>query len=77
MDKISTFCERLQKIGITVEIFANYPWIYLDKVNGNVVKEPFFSNHKFTLAFSGVKRLQESSFTDITEIFKIIRKYKN
>lgn len=76
MEKINNFIKRLEKIGISVEIFANYPWIYLDKVNGNTVKEIFFSNHKFTLAFSGVKRFQEPSFTDITEIFKLIRKYK-
>jgi len=25
---------RLKKIGITIEMAGNYPWIYLEKVNG-------------------------------------------
>lgn len=76
MDKITTFCERLDKIGIKVKLTGNYPWIYLDTVNGNRVKEKFHANHGFTIAFLPLKN-QEFNFTDITYIFKIIRKYKN
>jgi hypothetical protein len=67
---------RLLKIGITIEMFSNYPWIYLDKVNGNVVKEKYFANHGFTIGFNPAKLGDVFSYTDLTQIFKIIRKYK-
>jgi len=67
---------RLIKIGITIEMVSNYPWIYLDKVNGNVVKEKYFANHGFTIGFNPAKVGDVFSYTDLKEIFKIIRKYK-
>ena len=67
---------RLLKIGITIEMVSNYPWIYLDKVNGNVVKEKYFANHGFTLGFNPARVGDVFSYTDLKEIFKIIRKYK-
>ena len=76
MEKIKIFVERLERIGIKVELFRNYPWIYLDKVNGIRVTEKFEANHGFTIAFCPIRKDQELQFTDITEIFKILRKYK-
>jgi hypothetical protein len=67
---------RLLKIGITIEMISNYPWIYLDKVNGNVVKEKYFANHGFTIGFNPARVGDVFSYTDLKEIFKIIRKYK-
>ena len=67
---------RLLKIGITIEMFSNYPWIYLDKVNGNAVKEKYFANHGFTIGFNPARVGDVFSYTDLKEIFKIIRKYK-
>jgi len=67
---------RLKKIGIEVELLSNLPWIYLYKVNGNVVNERFYGKHGFTIAFYPVRIDQEMSFTDIKETFKIIRQYK-
>ena len=67
---------RLSKIGIEVEFVGNIPWIYLNKINGKVVKEKFMSKHGFTVAFYPVKNNEENKLTDITEIFKLIRKYK-
>lgn len=75
MNKITSFVERLKKIGIEVELFSNYPWIYLGKVNGVRVTEKFRANHGFTIAFHPIRPGQELEFTDITEIFKILRKY--
>lgn len=71
-DKITVFIERLKKIGIEVEVGANYPWLYLEKVNQKRVTEKYFANHGFTLAF----RNKGIQFTDLREIFKIIRKYR-
>jgi hypothetical protein len=74
---INRLVPRLRKIGVNVELLGNYPWIYLDKVNGNKVKrEDFFEgNHGFTIAFLPLKD-EKMELTNIKEIFKIIRKYK-
>jgi len=48
---INTFISRLAKIGIKVELAANYPWIYLTKVNGISVKAKFQAEHGFTAFF--------------------------
>jgi len=74
-DKISVFLARLKKIGIEVKLGGNYPWIYIDHINGKRVTEIFQANHGFTLAFTPVKKGQETEFTDITEIFKLVRNY--
>lgn len=72
-----TFTQRMKRLGIELEYFGNYPWIYLDTINGKKVTERFQANHGFTIAFRGVKLGQMVEFTDITEIFKLIRKYIN
>lgn len=76
MDKIKIFVERLAKIGIDVELVGNYPWIYIETINGKRVTELFKGNHGFTIAFLPIKKGQELHFTDIKKIFKLIRKYK-
>ena len=75
---INRLVPRLRKIGISVELFGNYPWIYLDKVNGNKIKrEDYFrGNHGFTIAFSPIRNDQKMELTDIGKVFEIIRKYK-
>lgn len=75
VQKIKSFVERLKKIGITVELAGNFPWIYLEKINGVRVRERFLANHGFTVAFYPVKKDQSLKFTDIKEIFDLIRKY--
>ena len=78
MDKdnvINRLVPRLRKIGIEVELIGNYPWIYLRKVNGNQVTERFCANHGFTIAFVPLNE-EKMELTDITEIFKMIRKYR-
>ncbi len=77
MGKLKIFIKRLNKIGIDIKLVGNYPWLYLDTVNGKKVTEKFEANHGFTIAFSPIRPNQELNFTDISEIFKIIRKYKN
>ena len=69
---------RLKKIGIEVELVGNYPWIYLEKVNGNRVKKEdfYFGNHGFTIAFLPIKLGKKMEILDITKTFEIIRKYK-
>jgi hypothetical protein len=76
-EKLGVFIRRLKKIGIEIELFANWPWIYLNSVNGITVTEKLYSKHGFTIAFMPIRLNQELKFTDISEIFKVIRKYIN
>jgi hypothetical protein len=78
MEKLKVFRERLIKLGITITMYSNYPWIYIDTINGNRIKHEdyFMGNHGFTVAFHPIKPGQELEFTDITKIFELIRKYK-
>ena len=76
-DKIASFYNRLKKIGIEITMVSNYPWLYLDTINGKKVTERFQAEHGFTIMFRPIKADQEVQFTDINEIFKLIRKYVN
>ena len=63
---------RCKRIGINLEFVGNYPWVYLDKVNGNKVKERYMGNHGFTAFFIN----KGESVTSVKKIFKAIRKYR-
>lgn len=76
MEELIKFIERLKKIGIKVELFSNYPWVYLDKVNDKKITEKLESEHRFTIYFSPIKIGQKGKFTDLKKIFEAIRKYK-
>lgn len=76
MENLKNLITRLDKIGIKIELVGNYPWIYLDRVNGNKVTETLQSEHAFTIAFAPIRVGEtQAKFTDLKEIFKIIRKY--
>lgn len=70
---IERFVNRLHKIGIDVELVANYPWIYIDRVNGVQVTEPFRAEHGFTAFFAPVKPGQRYRFSDRQHVFAKIR----
>ena len=72
---IDTFYNRLKKIGIEVELSMNVPWIYLDKINGKKVTETFHSEHGFTVAWFPVNVNNKACISDISEVFRLIRKY--
>ena len=74
-ERIESLVNRLKKIGIEIELFGNYPWIYLDKINGKKVTEKFEADHGFTIAFLPARKDQKIEFTDIKEIISVIRKY--
>ena len=48
MPLIERFIRRMDKIGIDIGLVANYPWIYLNTVNGKKVKGTFNAKHGFT-----------------------------
>lgn len=78
MNELEIFRRRLEKIGVNIELIGNLPWIYLSKVNGNIVlPEDYNSNHGYTIAWYPIKVGQEIHLdSDISRTFKIIRKYK-
>lgn len=76
-NKLSNFINRLNKLGINLNIVSNYPWIYINSINGIKVTEKFHSEYGFTIAFLPIKLNDELEFTDVGEIFKLIRKYIN
>jgi hypothetical protein len=74
---VTKLLQRCKKIGIELELLGNYPWIYLDKVNGNKVKEKFESDWGFTIAYYPVKYGENAvRLLDIGKVFDIIKKYK-
>lgn len=75
MNKLTIFIKRLAKIGVDIKLGANFPWIYINAINGKDVTETFRAEHGFTVAFLPIKKDQQIEFTDISEIFKLIRKY--
>lgn len=73
MTTIKSFHDRLAKIGIDVMMSGNYPWIYLDTVNGHKVWEKYMASHGFTVFFRGVRPGQNDECPDIGRVFKKIR----
>lgn len=73
MTTISSFINRLKKIGIEVELVGNFPWVYLDKVNGIKVKGTYLAEHGFTAFFIPVRAYRPTTITDITIVFNKIR----
>lgn len=67
---LNRFRDRLAKIGVTIEMKANYPWVYLDKVNGVKVLAKFQSEHAFTAFYIGSNGFR---FSDRRAVFNKIR----
>lgn len=77
MEEFTKFRNRLLKIGIDCQFIGNYPWIYLDTVNGIKVEGKFQGDHGFTAFFTPVRKGQKMEMTDITIVFKKIRETLN
>jgi len=76
MNKLDIFVNRLNKIGIEIDFWNNFPWVYLTKINNKTVKEKYQSEYGFVIGYMPIKPDKDFQFTDLNEIFKIIRKYK-
>lgn len=72
-DKLTTFLNRLEKIGFKLELSGNVPWVYVTKINGRKIKEKHASDWGFVLGY----RNNIFVFEDLTVVFKLLRKYKN
>lgn len=75
MEKLDKFYNRLKNIGIDITIAANYPWMYLNTVNGKKVTEKFKSEHGFVVGYAPIRMGAEFKFEDTSELFKVLRKY--
>lgn len=73
MTTIDSFVNRLDKIGIKVELVGNYPWVYMTTVNNKRVEGNFRGNHGFTVFFRAIRVGQHDRITDISTIFDKIR----
>lgn len=84
MNEIELFRNRLKKIGIELELFGNFPFIYIYKVNGNKVqREDYNANHGYNFAWYGFAWYGAKNgdkphldWSAIKTTFEIIRKYK-
>lgn len=70
---IGQFVRRLKKIGVEVRLVGNFPWVYLDSVNGKRVREKFYGEHGFTAFFIPVSNKLPVKFSDRREVFKKVR----
>lgn len=75
--KLNKFINRLHKIGIEIilrpqQLSEKVTCIFIDKINNQEVKETYKSLQGFILCF---KDEDETNFTNLKEIFKLIRKY--
>ena len=77
MTTIESFVKRLERIGIEVKLVGNYPWVYLDKVNGKRVSGRFMAEHGFTVFFIATRKGEVDKMTDINIIFSKIRETLN
>jgi hypothetical protein len=48
---VKRVCRRLSKIGVDVKLVANFPWIYLDTVNGVKVSGTKNSEHGWCITY--------------------------
>jgi hypothetical protein len=78
MERLNTFVRRMKKIGVDVQLIGNYPWIYIDSVNGNKIKQEdfYYGNHGYTIAFIPIRLGEKLELIDISKTIKLIRKYR-
>ena len=75
LDPIHVFTKRLKRINIGCKLVINYPFVYIIELNGEEVTEKFKSEYGFVLGYAPIRNNQVFKFSDISEIFKLIRKY--
>jgi hypothetical protein len=63
---------RLEKIGISIELSCNVPWVYLDSINGVKVAEKKNARHGYCITYNTVDRrnlnFRKDLFNKIREI---------
>ncbi len=76
--KIVRFVNGLNSIGIRIILQANFPWVYIISINGNLIpKEEFTANHGYNLGYVTAQRGGDFKFENLPRTVKLIRKYRN
>lgn len=73
---LNRFLSRIRSINIDIELTSNIPWVYIYKINNKVVTEKYKSEHGFVIGYIPTKPKDKFRFSDTTEIFKLLKKYK-
>lgn len=76
MQKLNVLIKRLNNLGISLTLYTNYPWIYVDEINNKKVKEKFESEYGFVIAYAPIRAGQDLKFANIKELFNLIREYE-
>jgi len=74
-NRLDIFVNRMKKININIELMGNFPWVYIIKINGKVIKEKFNSEHGFVVCILPIRECQNIACSNIGKIFQLIRKY--
>jgi hypothetical protein len=75
-DFVDNLKRRLKNwCDISIDYSFNYPFIYLDSINSQIVIETN-SQHGFVVVILSVKRDNKTYIPDTSALFKLIRKYK-
>lgn len=73
-ETLTRFIKRMKNIDINILCTMNFPWVYIDSINGIDVTEKYQSKYYFTLGFMGLKE-NSFKFANMDVIFNLIRKY--
>jgi hypothetical protein len=75
MEELERFIARMSRLGIKLQLEGNYPWVYLESVNGNTISRRYGSEHGYVLGFTAIRLDAEKSFDyyDLKDAFKTIR----
>lgn len=74
MDEITKLVQRLERIGVDIDLAGNLPWVYLVSINGKPVTEKFNSEHGYTACY--VTKSGCVNWTNTKLMFNLIRKYR-
>lgn len=75
MKDVERFTRRLHRKGVSVTFISNYPWIYLNTVNGAKIRGTYMGDHGFTAFFNN--KNGGETITDISTVFKKIKETLN
>lgn len=70
-DCYSRLHDRLGNIGIRIQLMGNFPWVYLEKVNGIKIEEVLHARHGFCIGYSTDMRnitYRKEMFSKIREV---------
>lgn len=70
---VEQFIRRMKSIGFDLNCSMNYPWIYIDSINGIRVTEKRYSEHGYTV---GLGTDENFFLKGLKETFELLRKYK-